>query len=117
SSGLLTWLWLGSSTLVYFVLGHNARLSAFEGVSLPLAVLAVRGWRRWHGSTALSTVVVILLVAPGAVYAAATVRDYVNANVVPYQLTSAEVAAFRALHALPRARTLTPPPVAPAIPA
>lgn len=61
-----------------------------EGISLPLAVLAVRGWQRARGGRVLAVIAVAALTLPGLVYESITLRRSVRANVAPYALAPGE---------------------------
>jgi hypothetical protein len=106
------WLWPLASLLALALVPGNAELTALEGTSLPLAVLAVRGWRRLHAPALVSAGAVALMIAPGVAYAGATFHDYVNDHYAPYNLASGELAALRST---PRVRVLTTDYLAPAM--
>ena len=108
------WLWLGASVVIYLLLGAGARLTALEGTSLPLAILAVGGWQRLRLHVAASGLAVALLLLPGAAYAGATFHDYVNDDYAPFTLAAGERAAIAAL---PAGRVLATPYLAAALPA
>lgn len=61
-----------------------------EGISLPLAVLAVRGWQRARGGRVLAVIAVAALTLPGLVYESIRLRRSVRANVAPYALAPGE---------------------------
>ncbi len=72
--------------MIYVLLGAGARLTALEGTSLPLAILAVSGWQRLGLHAAASGLAIVLLLLPGAAYAGATFHDYVNDDYAPFTL-------------------------------
>jgi hypothetical protein len=88
--GRLVRLWPVATLVVFVVLSPAAQLATLEGLSLPLAVLAVLGFGRLHPSPALATLAVVLVTVPGMFYSAHTLRDSVRSRVVPYQLNPRE---------------------------
>jgi len=70
-----------------------------EGISLPLAVLAVRGWQRLGAGRALAVVAVAALTLPGLVYESVTLRRSVRSDVAPYALAPGERRALSYLAA------------------
>lgn len=70
---------------------------AFAGISLPLAVLAVRGWPRFRLAPALAVVAVAVLTIPGAVH---NVRDFRTARGDPGRLFTVTEQEHRALRHL-----------------
>jgi hypothetical protein len=86
----LLWLWPLAALGSYVLLGSSARLQALAGVTLPLAVLAVRGWQRWFSFRAVGLAALALATLPGMLYAAQTMRDTVRAEYAPYDLAPGE---------------------------
>jgi hypothetical protein len=92
-------LWPVAALAVYFALDGSARLPALQGVSLPLAVLAARGWSRLRMPRALGVTALAVAALPGMVYSAQTFRDTVTGQGVPYTIGESE---RMALHYLAR---------------
>jgi hypothetical protein len=61
-------LWPLAALLVYFALDTSWIYHAFGGLSLPLAILAVRGWRRLGAPRAVLIGAVAALTLPGMVF-------------------------------------------------
>ena len=108
-------LWLLSAIVVYLLL-PNSRYAALESVSLPFAVLAIRGWRELHVSPAISAVALFLAIVPGAFYSAHTFRDILHDREVPFALAPGERRALEVLEHSP-GTVLATPYLAPALPA
>ncbi len=83
-------LWPLAALATYLVLGHSARLQALAGITLPLAVLAARGWPRLTRRPALGLAALAVATVPGMLYAAQTMRDSVRAEYAPYELGRGE---------------------------
>jgi hypothetical protein len=62
-------LWPVAVILVYVGLQRSWFYHAFVGISLPLAILGVRGWERLRLPRAAAAVVVVALTVPGMVFA------------------------------------------------
>jgi hypothetical protein len=109
-------LWPLVALAVYVALGSGAREAALEGVTLPLSILAVRGWTRRSRSPALAFAVLLLAIVPGAFYSAHTFHDTFDDRAVPFELSRGEQRAVDAIeHA--RGGVLATPYLAPALPA
>jgi hypothetical protein len=102
-------LWPAASLLVYFVVGQFP-FHALQGISIPLAVLAVRGWRRLRARSGLAggrlpgvlgLACVGLLTLPGMAFQLDTFRTNVEHPYAPYWLTNGENAALRYLQRSP----------------
>jgi hypothetical protein len=79
---------------------------AFQGVALPLAILAVQGWQlielpRRRLTAGLAVVAVGVLTLPGAISVAQQLADVVDARVQPHLLTADEDAALDFLRESP----------------
>jgi hypothetical protein len=61
--------------MVYFALASDDRLPALEGITLPVAVLAARGWHRLRMPAALGATGLAAATIPGMLYSARTLRD------------------------------------------
>lgn len=92
--------------LVAYLAAAQFPFHAFQGPSIPLAVLAVRGFDRVAWRVPHARVVALVLVAvvtlPGAAYVLRTLRTNVNSQVTPYTLTAGEHAALDHLERAPR---------------
>jgi hypothetical protein len=62
-------LWPFAAILVYFALRESWFYHAFAGLSLPLAVLAVRGWQRFRLPRPVAVATCLALTLPGGVFA------------------------------------------------
>jgi hypothetical protein len=109
-------LWPAAAFIVYCALTRNARGSALEGVTLPLAILAVRGWRHLRAPPALSYVALFLAIVPGAIYSAHTFHDTFYDHEVPFALARGEQRAMDAVERL-AGNVLSTGYLAPAVPA
>jgi hypothetical protein len=69
---------------------------ALQGVSLPLAVLAVAGWRtlRFRRAAAVGVLMAAAATVPGAIYELRTFHDSQRAHAAPYWFTPGERAAL-----------------------
>jgi hypothetical protein len=76
---------------------------ALQGISLPLAVLAVAGWQRLRSPWAatLGLLLAAAMTVPGAIYELRAFRDSERSHAAPYWLTAGERAALRYLAADP----------------
>ncbi|HEV3055897.1 MAG TPA: hypothetical protein VGX45_14640, partial [Solirubrobacteraceae bacterium] len=112
-SDAVLWCWLAASALAFLVLRADARAGALEGICLPLAILAVKGWQRLRWPAFVSALALAVAILPGAGYAGASYHDYVNDNYGPFTATRGELAALRALPAGP---VLATPYISPIVP-
>jgi hypothetical protein len=86
------------AALGLYLFGPGFRYHALNGITIPLAVLAVIGWRRiprrgaWLGAAAA-----VAVSAPAAAFEITTFRDSERAQFTPYWFTSGEHAALRSL--------------------
>jgi hypothetical protein len=67
-------IWPVAALLVYFALQQSWFYHAFAGLSLPLAVLAVRGWQRLSLPRAAAVSAIALLTLPGMVFTVIELR-------------------------------------------
>ncbi len=67
-------LWVPASLIAYFVLGSYPS-HALESLGLPLAVFAVRAWRRLRLPAAAGAIAIALVTVPGMAYEARVFRD------------------------------------------
>jgi hypothetical protein len=110
-------LWVGGSVITYFA-NDSFAPHAFQSLSLPLAVLAVRGWRRLRLPAALGVAAVALVTIPGLAFNARKfVRTARSTNLVQYYLPSSDAQALDwvSRHA-PAGGVLAPTPFAAVVP-
>jgi hypothetical protein len=109
-------LWIAGCLITYWV--NDAFAShALQGLSLPLAVLAVRGWRRLALPGWLGLFAVVVFTVPGLVYDARKLVRTMSGHTVQYYLPSADAAALAALRtSVPPGGVLAPTPFAAIIP-
>ncbi len=62
-------LWPVAALAVYFGLDQSWFYHAFSGVSLPLAILGVRGWKRMRVPRLVGATALVILTLPGVAYA------------------------------------------------
>lgn len=91
-------VWPLAGLLVFYLPVGTFPFHAFQGLFIPLAVLAVMGVR-WRAAALL----VVLLVVPGTVYRVLELRDAVGKGFQPFFLTAEEREALRHLEARPEA--------------
>jgi hypothetical protein len=82
-------LWPLACLVVYFVT-PSVPAHALEGVSLPLAVLAVRGWTRLRAPALVGALAVAVLVIPGAAVQMRDLRREVMRGDLPFALRAGE---------------------------
>lgn len=92
-------LWLPAALLVLVALSPSFPQHALEGLSLPLAVLAVRAAGRLARPRAALTALAVALTLPGAAYWLDWMRDTVSAGGQAHYLEPGERAAFAFLDA------------------
>jgi hypothetical protein len=93
-------MWPVAVMAVYLFLSPSFPQHAFQGLSLPLAILAVRGLSTVQHRLAWGAILVAILVVPGTVHAARLMRDTVNAGVQPFYLQPGEDRALSYLSKL-----------------
>jgi hypothetical protein len=86
-------LWPVAALAVYFVTPSVAP-HALQGISIPLAVLAIRGWSRVRVPAGVGAAAVALLVVPGNVHVVDQFRKLVSADDQPFLITSSEQKAL-----------------------
>ncbi|MGK2939540.1 MAG: hypothetical protein ACSLFR_17345 [Solirubrobacteraceae bacterium] len=97
--------WVPAALLVYLLPFGTFPFHAFQGLGLPLAVLAVAGVRARLGDRALWSpavrgwvvAAVVLLVVPGTIYRVTELRDAINRGYQPFFLEDGERDALRFL--------------------
>lgn len=87
-------IWPVAALALHFV-GPAVPEHAFQGIALPLAILAVRGWQRLElprsaVSRVLAVVVVAALTVPGAIWTIDWLDGLIGSRVQPHLLTSDE---------------------------
>ena len=106
-------LWPAAGLLIFYQPAGTFPFHAFQGLALPLAVLAVLAVRDALGERPLppaaTVAVVALLVVPGTLYRADELRGAVNAGRQPFFLRPGERDALRWMeHAQPAGGVLAP---------
>jgi hypothetical protein len=89
----MTRLWVLLALVVYFAT-RTFPEHALQGLSLPLAVLAVAGWRRLAWGRGLAIAGIAAAIIPGAIWSGIYYRDSVRSHIAPYILTAQEHAAL-----------------------
>jgi hypothetical protein len=110
-------LWLGACVVTYFV-NDSFAPHALQGLSLPFAVLAVRGWRRLRLPAILGVAAVALITIPGLAYNARKFARTTNSSkLVQYYLPRSDAQALDwvAQHG-PPGGLLAPTPFAAVVP-
>lgn len=110
-------LWVGGCVLTYF-LNDSFAPHALQGLSLPLSVLAVRGWQRLRLPAILGVACVALITIPGLAFNARKfVRTANSTKLVQYYLPQSDAQALDwvAGHA-PGGGVLAPTPFASVVP-
>jgi hypothetical protein len=110
-------LWVPAGLATYWLNGAFAT-HALQGLSVPLAVLVVRGGARWRLPAAGAWVGVLLLTLPGLAYDARKFVRTSRSGLVQYALPRADARALRwAAREAPAGGILAPAPFAAVIPA
>jgi hypothetical protein len=86
-------LWIAGCFVTYFTVNSFAP-HALQGLSLPLAVLAVRGWQRLRLSPVLGALAIVLVTLPGLAYDARKFIDVARGHAVQYYLTASDARAL-----------------------
>jgi hypothetical protein len=99
-------VWPGVALLLYLLPFGTFPFHAFNGISIPLSVLAVRALSPWARGgrfrLALAALGVALLILPGAADRVRLARAAVQIGVEPYSLEPGEADALDALESEPR---------------
>lgn len=110
-------LWVAACFVTYFANDAFAT-HALQGLSLPWAVLAVRGWRRLRLPAVLGAVAVVLVTVPGLAYDARKMVRTAAGHEVQYYLPRADARALDWVRTrAPRGGVLAPTPFAATVPA
>ncbi len=109
-------LWIGATVVNYFVNDAFAP-HALQGLSLPLAVLIVRGWSRLRLPAIVGVAAIGLVTIPGLAFDARKFVRTADSTLVQYALPSPDARALDwiAAHA-PAGGVLAPTPLASVIP-
>lgn len=111
----MLWLWTLAALVVY---AEGYSLHAVEGLSLPLAILAVRGWQRLRLPAALGVSAVLALTLPGLLFSAGFEHRAIRSDQQPFILRGDEVRALAFLdHARGAGGVLSSRRLAAAVPA
>jgi hypothetical protein len=110
-------LWLGACVVTYFANDAFAP-HALQGLSLPLAVLAVRGWQRLRLPAVLGVAGLALITIPGLAFNARKfVRTADSSKLVQYYLPQSDAQALDwVTHHAPPGGVLAPTPFAAVVP-
>jgi hypothetical protein len=110
-------LWLGASVITYLA-NDSFAPHAFQGLSFPFAVLAVRGWRRLRLPAVLGVAAIALVTIPGLAFNARKfVRTARSDKLVQYYLPSSDVRALDWVRShAPPGVVLAPTPFAAVVP-
>ncbi len=98
----MLWLWPPATAIVYaisFTQGYG--LHSVEGLSLPLGILAVRGWQRLNLPAGLAATAVLAATLPGLIFAAESEHRTIRSDQQPFLLRSDEVRALAFLDRAP----------------
>ncbi len=109
-------LWIGACFVTYFI-NDSFPAHALEGLSLPLAVLAVRGGQRLRLGAVLGALAVGLLTIPGLAYDARKFVNTANSTTVQYYLPQPDARALDWIdRQAPAGGVLAPTPFAAVVP-
>jgi hypothetical protein len=96
-------LWPVAALLVHFVFSPTIPSHAFEGMSIPLAILAVRGVCRLRIPAAGVAALVALFVLPGVEVTTSFMRQEIRSDAESHTVGKDDAAALRYLERDPRA--------------
>jgi hypothetical protein len=109
-------LWIAGCFVTYFTVSAFAP-HALQGLSLPFAVLAVRGWRRLRLPAVLGALAIALVTLPGLAYDARKFINVARGHAVQYYLTSSDARALAWVSdRAPGGGVLAPAPFAAVVP-
>jgi hypothetical protein len=110
-------LWLGACVVTY-VANDSFAPHAFQGLSFPIAVLAVRGWRRLRLPAVVGVAAIALVTVPGLAFNARKfVRTARSEKLVQYYLPASDARALDWVRAhAPAGGILAPTPFAAVVP-
>jgi hypothetical protein len=118
-------LWPLAILVLYFLPGPW-RLHAFDGITIPLAILAIRGWPVWRKRlpeiltrrpSLTAALAILVFVVPVLVLAERSVRDVSRRIAAPAFVHPDEMRALQFISSLPRTEgVVAPGPIASAVP-
>ena len=109
-------LWAVACLITYWV-NDSFAVHALQGLTFPVAVLAVRGWRRLPAPAVLGAVALVLVTIPGLVYDGRKFIRTADSKVIQYYLPNSDAAALDWVTAhAPPGGVLAPTPFAVIIP-
>jgi hypothetical protein len=109
-------LWIAGCFVTYFTVNSFAP-HALQGLSLPFAVLAVRGWRRLRLPAVAGALAIVLATVPGLAYDARKFINVARGHAVQYYLTSSDARALAWVSdRAPGGGVLAPTPFAAVVP-
>jgi hypothetical protein len=110
-------LWIAGCFVTYFAVDSFAP-HALQGLSLPFAVLAVRGWRRLRLPAVLGVLAIAVVTLPGLAYDARKFVNVASSSTPQYYLTSSDARALDWVTTqAPPGGVLAPTPFAAVVPA
>jgi hypothetical protein len=109
-------LWPLAALVVYLAVS-SSRYHGLAGLTLPLAVLAVRGWQRVRPPRAATALALIVMTMPGLYYIVDWLHGSVTHGSQPHVYDRDQTAVLAALERLPRGPVLAEPSLAAAMPA
>lgn len=105
------------AALAVYLLNPPYSIHALETVSLPLAILAVRGARRFERRSLLATAGIVLLTVPGLAFAVSLLDKAIRQRPSAYALRGDDARAIRLIaRSKIKGGVLAPNPIAVAIP-
>ena len=109
-------LWIVAAFAAYF-LNDAFAPHALQGLSFPLAVLAVRGWRRLRLPAVLAALAILLSTVPGLAYQGRKFLRAARSHAVQYYLPAGDERALEWIaHQAPPGGVLAPLPFAVTVP-
>jgi hypothetical protein len=109
-------LWIVATFVTYFVNDAFAP-HALQGLSFPLAVLTVRGWRRLRIPTVLAPLALLICTVPGLAYQGRKFVRAARSHAIQYYLPAGDAAALRwIVNRAPPGGVLSPAPFAITVP-
>lgn len=111
-------LWPVAALAVTFAFSAALPSHALQGIALPIATLAVRGWQALRAPAVLAPLGLALATLPGAAFFADSERAAIDESRPGFFLGPGDLEALRHLEGLPGpGGVLTSPGLAPAVPA
>lgn len=110
-------LWVPAGLVTYFALG-SFPAHGLEGLSIPLAVLMVRGWHRLRAPTWAGAPLLLVTILPGLLYVGEQLADVARSSIQGYYVSVHDARALDwVAHRAPRGGVLARPLFALAVPA